>query len=614
MAHHPAAAEEAPAGSPGRNIVILSDGTGQRGGVFFDEARSNIYKLFRATRIGPDSAIDPERQIAFYDPGLGTGRSPDGSPITWFRTIYNYLSQATGLGLTHNIVDCYAALIRLWRPGDRIYLFGFSRGAYTVRCLAAVIAYCGIPTRDGGHDLKRDEATSLRIAAKAVKSVYQHVSSNRDALYQGQRTALALAFRERFGSGDAQAPNAYPFFIGVFDTVAALANRGALAVVTALAVAGIAGASLLLSHAVGGSFAYWAFWIAVVLACLLIVLYVHTHLKFAFGLAGFRWWETVHLTSFKQRFYDTLLDPHVPYARHAISIDERRADFQRVPWGNRAGELGLRAGIARFVQLWFAGNHADIGGGYPEAEARLSDIALDWMAGEATTLGDESLLVDRRVLGLAPQSGGQQHDETRSFLFRLAGTSDRRLMSKAAVHESVSERFALPGVLQYDVTAPYRPEALRGHPQFADYYRDVPLPYATCRQRLRRRYRRKRGHDVQETEDGTMTAERVLSCLGLVCLLAGALGAGGIFLGQCLCWLMSGIWTDLPLDLALGGMLRSLGTGWIGLQIIFAWILKLPLSLALLLAGVFFFWLLGAIAAGRYRKRASRATPAQTHA
>jgi hypothetical protein len=55
-----------------RNIVIYSDGTGQRGGRLFDERRSNIYKLFRATRCGPESSVDPAKQLTFYDPGLGT--------------------------------------------------------------------------------------------------------------------------------------------------------------------------------------------------------------------------------------------------------------------------------------------------------------------------------------------------------------------------------------------------------------------------------------------------------------------------------------------------------------------------------------------------------------
>ncbi len=62
----------------GKNIVIFSDGTGQRGGVLFDEARTNIYKLYRATRCGPDSNVDPTHQLTFYDPGIGTVRGGIG--------------------------------------------------------------------------------------------------------------------------------------------------------------------------------------------------------------------------------------------------------------------------------------------------------------------------------------------------------------------------------------------------------------------------------------------------------------------------------------------------------------------------------------------------------
>lgn len=55
-----------------KNIVVFSDGTGQGGGLLPDETRSNVYKLFRAARVGPETGIDPARQVAFYDPGLGS--------------------------------------------------------------------------------------------------------------------------------------------------------------------------------------------------------------------------------------------------------------------------------------------------------------------------------------------------------------------------------------------------------------------------------------------------------------------------------------------------------------------------------------------------------------
>src|SRR6185312_15310592 len=101
----------------------------------------------RATRTGPESIIDPRQQLAFYIPGIGT-------PAPWHDSrldrIKDGMRQAVGLGLTHKIIDCYAAIISVWQPNDRIYLFGFSRGAYTARCVAHILEACGIPTRQPG--------------------------------------------------------------------------------------------------------------------------------------------------------------------------------------------------------------------------------------------------------------------------------------------------------------------------------------------------------------------------------------------------------------------------------------------------------------------------------
>ena len=83
-----------------------------------------------------------------------------------------------------------------------------------------------------------------------------------------------------------------------------------------------------------------------------------------------------------------------------------------------------------------------------------------------------------------------QHDETRNLLFRLAGKSDRDPLPEATLHPIVIERFRHPGgVLQYDVVAPYRPEALRGHHDFPGAYDNIPLPRQTCAQRIRAAWR-----------------------------------------------------------------------------------------------------------------------------
>jgi uncharacterized protein (DUF2235 family) len=126
-----------------KNILIFADGTGNEGGLLPDESRTNVYKLFRATRTGPDSIIDPSKQIAFYIHGVGT---PASGHSNWWTRKWEGLESAIGMGLTRQIVDCYVAIISVWERGDRIYLFGFSRGAYAARCLAHVLETLGVPT------------------------------------------------------------------------------------------------------------------------------------------------------------------------------------------------------------------------------------------------------------------------------------------------------------------------------------------------------------------------------------------------------------------------------------------------------------------------------------
>ena len=130
-----------------KNICIFSDGTGQMGGARPDQRLSNVYKMYRAMRPGPDSPISPRDQIAFYDPGLGTGESGG-----IFGRIKPILESAVGTGIDHNIIDCYEQIIAHYEPGDRVVLFGFSRGAYTVRALANVMKRL-IPLSPGSQDM-----------------------------------------------------------------------------------------------------------------------------------------------------------------------------------------------------------------------------------------------------------------------------------------------------------------------------------------------------------------------------------------------------------------------------------------------------------------------------
>jgi uncharacterized protein (DUF2235 family) len=462
-----------------KNIIVYSDGTGQRGGLMFDERRSNVYKLYRATRCGPDSSVNPTEQLAFYDPGLGTLPPGNGLLVVraW-RWFYNLAGRATGLGLTGNIIDCYAAIVRMWNPGDRIFLFGFSRGAYTVRCLGAVLGMCGVPTQDkGGTPLQRDKKTAKRIAIEAVNKVYQHTASKKESKASDrerellkQRRELARRFRQEYGSNDPGDPaksNGYPYFIGVFDTVASLANPLAVFVLSLVAILTLTIPSALLAYFLG-RFGFWSWFGILALSTIVIGLLANRvkAVRFESGLERTKHWRKFHFTGWRMKFYDMDLDPNVGYARHAISIDERRKAFQRVGWGMSTDEQ--KKTPEWFVQKWFAGNHSDVGGSYHENESRLSDISFRWMLDEAISVG---LKCDESVLKLFPDPAGPQHDEARSsFLFRIAGKLPRPIPPDAPLHDSVLERFKAPAVLDYDAMRPYRPENLHGHNDVKSYF------------------------------------------------------------------------------------------------------------------------------------------------
>lgn len=488
-----------------KNIIIFSDGTGQAGGFRFDEARTNVYKMFRAGRCGPDSDIDPREQVAFYDPGLGSqadGANVFGKALRW---IHNTVAQATGFGITRNLIDCYAALIQLWRPGDRIFLIGFSRGAYTVRCLAGIIARCGIPTHaDGkpGVPIKLDDDSARTLAAEAVKHVYQFTeprkidqATPRQKFLLETRERIARAFRRRHGSAEPGAPdaaNVYPYFVGVFDTVAALGNlptfllfSGIFVAVVAVfagviqAVVGFLPADSFLARLTFGNVFSGVIALAALAAA---TVYVYTHLKWDFAVDGYGWKDklrTMHFNELWMKFYDTELSAQVSYARHAISIDENRKDFARVGWSSPRGAGKDSNGIQWFEQVWFAGNHADVGGGYPENESRLSDVALDWMSRWAAAV-PHGLKFDRSVLKVRPYPEGPQHNEVAAgfaSIPRWTGITwtekHRELPGDGAImHASVYRRFDGSDVRLTDGFGAYRPVPLRAHQDFARFYKD----------------------------------------------------------------------------------------------------------------------------------------------
>ncbi len=118
-----------------KNIIICCDGTGNE----IDANLSNVLKLYRLVRKN-------RHQVVFYDPGVGTISSSD----PWSRLKSNALGVwglMTGYGLDENVLDAYRFLVESYKENDRVYLFGFSRGAYTVRMLAGFLRLVGLLDR-----------------------------------------------------------------------------------------------------------------------------------------------------------------------------------------------------------------------------------------------------------------------------------------------------------------------------------------------------------------------------------------------------------------------------------------------------------------------------------
>jgi uncharacterized protein (DUF2235 family) len=119
-----------------KNIVVCCDGTGNE----ISENISNVLKLYRVLR--KTGKTNPP-QVVFYDPGVGTLARPN--PWTKFlQDTRAVLGLATGYGLDDNVLAAYQFLIDQYQEHDDICLFGFSRGAHTIRVLAALLHKIGL--------------------------------------------------------------------------------------------------------------------------------------------------------------------------------------------------------------------------------------------------------------------------------------------------------------------------------------------------------------------------------------------------------------------------------------------------------------------------------------
>lgn len=471
-----------------KNILIFSDGTGQVGGLRPDQRLSNVYKMYRAMRPGPSSPIKPSDQVCFYDAGLGAGEI---GGLTLQR-IRNILSSAVGTGIDENVIDCYEKIISYYEPGDRILLFGFSRGAYTVRAVANVMNLCGIPTKmPDGTAVPRHGERLRKIASDAVNYVYNHGNgySRGQQPYFKRREELGRRFRQKYASfvpdadEDVQG-NVQPTFIGVFDTVAALGN----ALVGYLAAFTFAALLALIVGLIYAS-AHWLWWMPpAVLSG--VVLFWYAKLRWSqfkyfspdenkpLRLASLRDWPQIwkygHRAVWNRENYDKWLDSDVGFARHALAIDEQRRDFPRVKWAMAAEEMKNAGKKPQWLkQVWFAGCHSDIGGSYLEPESRLSDITIDWMVEELRECVP-SIQINENLLVTSPDPEGMQHEE--AFVLKFGPIEKRwpvkpRMVGQSfPLHPTVIERLEAEAVSHLGEMKPYRPEQLKDHQDALKYF------------------------------------------------------------------------------------------------------------------------------------------------
>ena len=178
-----------------KNIVACCDGTANE----FAKDRTNVIKLYSAL------VHDTDDQVAYYHPGIGT-MEPFGalSPLT--RMFTRILGMAVGYGLENDIRDAYVFLMQTYQPGDNVYLFGFSRGAFTVRAVASLIRMYGM--------IRKGNEALVPYAIRMLTGI-QRAGDNRaatDAYF-----ALAAEFK-----GAMSRTNPRLRFVGIWDTVSSV--------------------------------------------------------------------------------------------------------------------------------------------------------------------------------------------------------------------------------------------------------------------------------------------------------------------------------------------------------------------------------------------------------
>lgn len=299
---------------PSPKIIILSDGTGNAASSVW---RTNVWRVFQALDLQGNS------QAAKYDDGVGTSSFV---PLA-------ILGGAFGYGLKRNILDAYKFISRNYDHDNhsKIYLFGFSRGAFTARVLAALILDQGLIVADTESEL-HDGAVK---AYRAYRAQGYHSIWRIEVLFRALRDHILVPVLDRLTGRRpyakiARLPVPAIEFIGIWDTVAA---------------------------------------------------YGLPIDEMTRGISNWVW---------PLELPNRILSPRVNCARHALALDDERTTFHPVLWteqepGQPPPTVPATIDGERLVQVWFVGMHANVGGGYPDDA--LAFVPLAWLVDEAVKRG-----------------------------------------------------------------------------------------------------------------------------------------------------------------------------------------------------------------------------------
>jgi uncharacterized protein (DUF2235 family) len=178
-----------------KNIVLCCDGTANE----FAKDRTNVVKLYSALK------QDTPDQVAYYHPGIGT-MEPFGSLSPLTRGFTRVLGMAVGYGLENDLRDAYVFLMNSYEPGDSVYLFGFSRGAFTVRAVASLVRMYGM--------IRRGNETLVPYAIRMMMGIQR---AGDDQTAKNTYFNLAREFKRTMSCAQPRMR-----FVGVWDTVSSV--------------------------------------------------------------------------------------------------------------------------------------------------------------------------------------------------------------------------------------------------------------------------------------------------------------------------------------------------------------------------------------------------------